>query len=781
MADKESEKERLVREAEEKTERQLKSGKVEGINNLPAGVGGYSTLAKELQELREAKAAKAKAAEEASEEHETDSKKAGRGEAQAERAKSEEEKLQEETWFFERPVARRLGHWYVMFRFLFIIFVLLPALIRFVDALIGTIIATIFTAGFILELIGKNRMNVRKWTYSATAIFLIYWASQDFIITLLIGFIIVGTFYARYLRKKGSKWSRFWIVVIFVLIAIIIISFTSNVLTGTQGRSLGQIYSDFFAEGGDSPLRKQFSQEFNSITALLKGEYNADQQAWDTRQVRDTYVVPEDAGVVFSDIGPSRSRFIYPDRFEITGDVQIVSLFEGGDDVDFSTPVTINVRLPICQDPDDISGLAAQSLSRTLSVLTLEQIEDLCDPWACDIPGEDPVEGQSNTFTATKAYNRFFTCGLDSVRMAPGSDDVLLNPRVMWTYTTQAVSGRQIFVAHPDTLARIENLRTHYNIPQASFDPWSINDGNVDFGVGFDRDIQFLRAEGPGDVVDSEGNPVEERFTSYFLGISLKNDGTGDVTKIRELQLELPHDEDILYINNRGGTLSTDQGYEELLIDDSPISDLSSATGLSNSDSERLLKEMNRVVGFEVTISEAIDVVEGVGEIDLGFTTVELGARATSEILLGIYETDLSPENEERLFGLVNDKVRENAIEERENTISSVKTGNFVFSHTEYQNADPDTGATQPVDIFKLVDFTGTPVDLDHQLDLEALGQEIVPGGFETFYVRVSIKQAYLDNTAYQSFFAKARTTYDYQNDRRTDLRLEAPVLIGAN
>lgn len=427
-------------------------------------------------------------------------------------------------------------------------------------------------------------------------------------------------------EHKFSKWYTFlyWVLLALLILEIYFVvnswflTFYDRPLFGQLGEtgiSASEQIAGLRAESGVAgPL--------NVLTAILLGEFDPDAQKWDSRQVRESYVVPEDFGVVFDDIAPSRSAFYYPDEIELRGDVTVVSLFEEGEFVSKETPLEIGVEVARCE----------KGFADILEILPgIQDTELWCEgSWNCDIPGETK---EGNKFSISKAYNRFFVCEHEGLDVDAPLD---LRANVFWKYTTQAVSGRQIFVAHPDTLARIENPRAHYNIPKASLEPWSINDGTVDFGVGFDRDVEFLRAEGPADDSD--------RFTRYFLGVSLENEGSGKISKINNLEIFIPADENIVVLDN---------------------------------DKNPLRKEKGKI------------------------------------------------------------------------------SGDFVYDRT-------DAAADIDLDVYKL---RRTPLELEDD--------PILPGFFETFYLEMSINTDYLQNTAYQSFFVRATTSYDYKQDRGTTIRVE--------
>jgi len=427
-------------------------------------------------------------------------------------------------------------------------------------------------------------------------------------------------------EHKFSKWYTFlyWLLLALLILEVyfvvnpLFLTFYDRPVFGQLGET-GISVSERLAEARED---SGFSGPLNVLSAILLGDFDPDAQKWDSRQVRESYVVPEDFGVVFDNIVPSRNTFYYPDEIEIRGDVTVVSLFEEGEFVGTETPLQIGVEVARCE----------RGFADILDILPgVQDTEVWCEgTWNCDIPGENK---SGNKFSISKAYNRFFVCEHEGLDVDAPLD---LRASVFWKYTTQAVSGRQIFVAHPDTLARIENPRTHYNIPKASLEPWSINDGTVDFGVGFDRDVEFLRAEGPKDSSD--------RFTRYFLGTSLENEASGEITRINELEISFPADENIVVLDN---------------------------------DRRPLRKEK--------------------GEI----------------------------------------------------------SGDFIYDRTE-------TTADIDLDIYKL---RRTPLELEDD--------PILPGFFETFYLEMSINTDYLQNTAYQSFFVRATTSYDYKQDRGTTIRVE--------
>jgi len=326
---------------------------------------------------------------------------------------------------------------------------------------------------------------------------------------------------------------------------------------------------------------KGFRPFYNQMLMIFRGEYDPNAR-WDSREVKESYVVPKDAGVVFKNIRPSRSFFyspnskvpIRPDDLEITGDVTIVSLFEEGTGVSKTTPVEIDVDIPNCEDSITAKFYKVLSGESPIGIGK----EEWCDePWVCSVSGAENVvkDGKTiqNKFEIERVYNQFFTCQHPGLNV---DEDTDLRAKVVWRYGTEAVSGKQIFVADSGVMRRVEDLRKHYNIPKASFDAWSISDGNIDFALGFDQRVEFLEARGPEDALkeiceeqgdgytytastkpynieDGSCSPSEPTgkkplSRSYFLGVSITNDGVGKVVKINDLTITIPKSPDIWFI-----------------------------------------------------------------------------------------------------------------------------------------------------------------------------------------------------------------------------------------
>ena len=482
-----------------------------------------------------------------------------------------------------------------------------------------------------LDAEGEGKNKVIKFFGMVVTLVLIFLVSS-FVLgpgwaVLIVGIVAFIFIFIYFLGKKKGKvdWAIFIILLIILVVGGLWVG--NNIAKSTTGKGLWELGSEalFAIELG----REETSPQRNTLAALFKGEWDLDQQKWESRQVQDSYVVPEDAGVVFEDIAPSQSNFFSDEILEVTGDVTIVSLFEDGQDIEITTPLEIDVEIQRCKSAlsEGLIGRAFDEFSELFGGRIA--MTDWCGKsWTCEIPGEDPVS--DNKFEVDKAYNRFFACEHSGITTSENIID--LNAKVVWDYTTQAVSGKQVFVASPDALARIEDLRTHYNIPSTAFDPWSISDGTVNFGVGFDKKWEFLRAG-----------------SKYRLGVSVVNDGRGDVVEINDLEVSIPHDEDIIMIS---------------------------------SDKEEIRNKAD--IGKE--------------------------------------------------------------------------SGQFVFDRIDEVNG------TVPVKVFKL---KGLP------LNLKDGKEEIEPGFSNTYYLKLTINEDYLQGSNYQSFFTKAKISYDYEQGKRTRIKIK--------
>lgn len=380
-------------------------------------------------------------------------------------------------------------------------------------------------------------LTILVFAFLIAAVF-VYLTTNNLTFSLgFLGFAIVIWILKKLISKHNKSKAEIIFMVFLILLALLGVflylrstGYISNVSAVAVDTTLGA--------GEATGSLGKLAPSLNVVAAILTGKWNPDAQSWDSSRVKDSYVVPEDAGVVFRNIKPTRST-VYSDPsapdggdsepLQISGDMDIISLFENGDDVDKTTQLKLSVSMPRCPD--------ALGLTKIIGFLGASTDEQWCSKqWSCNIPGIEPIEEGTNRFQITKAFNQFFLCTHEGLIT---KNPVDLKPKVTWEYTTQAVSGKQIFVAAPDTLARIDNLQTHYNIPKASFEPWSISDDNVNFAMGFDQERNFLRAQGPANVKEGAFYPT------YFLGVSLKNTGAGEISRIRDITIEIPNDENI--------------------------------------------------------------------------------------------------------------------------------------------------------------------------------------------------------------------------------------------
>ncbi|MBT4114658.1 hypothetical protein HOD83_02100 [Candidatus Woesearchaeota archaeon] len=275
------------------------------------------------------------------------------------------------------------------------------------------------------------------------------------------------------------------------------------------------------------------THQFNVLGEILSGDFNPD-ELWQSSLVESEYAVPEEFNLVIADVEPRKESFKSNETISIGGRINLVSGFDQTTKIELGAePNTVcsknyeDQKKDFQRDIDDWLGNAPSGIVGW----DVSQDYQGCSygNWTCYISGSD-VE---NVFNMDRIYNRQFYC--DHLGVQVDEKEVVPDLKVTWEYTTAAVAGMQIYAFNPDIVDRTKEPLKRYNISEDSRKSWYIGDKNLNLGLdlgGGGRD--FVRADIGASDSFSETN---------YLGISIYNKGTGEVTEVESLSVSFPSTE----------------------------------------------------------------------------------------------------------------------------------------------------------------------------------------------------------------------------------------------
>lgn len=319
---------------------------------------------------------------------------------------------------------------------------------------------------------------------------------------------LVGLF--AFLTVLGSLLRITWVFVLFFIaliiltilffkgysrgIMIIILFFLGFVFIWMTYTGTGKIISASIGTtmpGGFEAMRYA-AGPLNIFTQVISGTYDPS-QIWNSKTYEDEYAPYTDVGVKVADVRSLRDSYLAGDDIYVIGRISAKSL------------------------PDDDKGSNINiGIGWTESDTKLGKWNS-CEP---------------SRVEQTQAYYSRFQCSCNGSICLGTVDEVETHTaevKVEYSFTERG--GKQIYVANYDELARLymqqEDPVTHYGMTRAELASWQ-TEGPVGLGTGILGDEDVIATYGAN-------NP-----NAYMLGISVTNNGIGDIKTIHNLEITMP-------------------------------------------------------------------------------------------------------------------------------------------------------------------------------------------------------------------------------------------------
>lgn len=281
-----------------------------------------------------------------------------------------------------------------------------------------------------------------------------------------------------------------WLIVVPIIVFLIFFLFwsqtgTGKLLTAQAGKTMPFTYEATRAAVGPLNIMKQ----------VMTGTYDPT-QIWSSKTYEDQYAPYTDVGVKIQDVKPLRNTFLTGEDLIVVGKLSAKSL------------------------PDDNAGANID--------IAIKWTEGGLGSWtACD---------PSRIEQAQAYFSRFQCTCPKCLSGAQSIETHTAEVAIDYAFTERA--GKQIYIATYDDINRLymqdTDPMTYYQISSAEVSSWQTT-GPVGLGVG------LLGGE---DIIAAY-DPVKNKVVN-FLGISITNNGLGDITTIHSLDVTLPCDISVL-------------------------------------------------------------------------------------------------------------------------------------------------------------------------------------------------------------------------------------------
>lgn len=314
------------------------------------------------------------------------------------------------------------------------------------------------------------------------------------VMSIIFGSMLPAIIAIAILVLLGMFWFKGYSRGIIIIIIIFIIIFaiwsqtgTGKLLSAQAGRTMPLNYEAARAVTG--PL--------NIVKQVLLGTYDPT-EIWNSKTYEDKYAPYKDVGVKIADVRPLRDTSV------AGGDIIVVGRISAKSLPDDEEGMNIEIVKPVWVDAP---------LGRNLGEW------DECEPRKVE---------------KMQAYYTRFECtcpGSKCLGDVKGIETHTVEISVDYAFTQRA--GKQIYVANYDELARLymqdENPVAHYKLSSSELASWQ-TESPIGLGMG---------VKGDEDIIATD--------TTYYLGISITNNGVGDVREIKNLEITMPCDIDAKY------------------------------------------------------------------------------------------------------------------------------------------------------------------------------------------------------------------------------------------
>lgn len=282
-----------------------------------------------------------------------------------------------------------------------------------------------------------------------------------------------------------------WLIVIPVIAMLIFFFFwsqssTGKILSAQAGKTMPFNYEATRAVAGPLNIMKQ----------VLTGSYDPSEM-WSSKTYEDQYVQYSDIGVKIEDVKPLRDTFIKGNDLVVVGKLSAKSL------------------------PDDNQGSNI----------------DVSIKWTEDGLGGWNVCEPSRIEQAQAYYTRFqCTCSAGSC-LTEAKDIETHTAEVTVDYAFTERAGKQVYVASYEDINRIymqgQEPMSYYQISSAEVASWQTQ-GPVGLGIGILGGENLIATTSPK-------NPSRN-----YLGVSIVNNGIGDIKTIDAVDVTLPCEDIII-------------------------------------------------------------------------------------------------------------------------------------------------------------------------------------------------------------------------------------------
>ncbi|MBD3263224.1 hypothetical protein GF374_02490, partial [Candidatus Woesearchaeota archaeon] len=289
-------------------------------------------------------------------------------------------------------------------------------------------------------------------------------------------------------KSKAKHFLRTLLIIIFIIAIIaIVVYYFSSTATGTLVTSeKGGVTSQVTNAARESGAVKTLNQ----FKMIMLGEYDPS-QLWSSETYEDKYAM-EDAGVKLSEVKPFRQIFLPDQEIAITGRLKVSSLPE-----------------------EDITTHISAEWGN------IEKLSGTLGDWTCD---PETIE-KKNLFIGR------FICNHDSISVEPGlTKSFVTDVKVKYDFDTK--TGKQVYIADYEQMSQLQfeekDPMNYYDISSDQLKSWQTK-SPLDLGIGILGEEDILIANKKG-----------EYELGHYLGITIENDGGGDLTSLNELTITLP-------------------------------------------------------------------------------------------------------------------------------------------------------------------------------------------------------------------------------------------------
>jgi len=303
-------------------------------------------------------------------------------------------------------------------------------------------------------------------------------------VIVIIALVFLGLF-TVFALKGYSRGIMIMIIVFLIIFAFwMMFTGTGKILSATAGRTMPAGYEASRALAGPLNIFKQ----------VITGTYDPS-QIWNSKTYEDEYAQYTDVGVKIADVRSIRDTYLAGDDIYVVGRISAKSL----PDDDKGTNINIGIGWPSLETAPNLGGWQGCEPSR------IEQTQAYYSRFQCYCPGSSCLRTVNDIESHTAEVT------------------------VEYTFTERG--GKQIYVANYDELSRLymqqEDPVSHYGLTRAELASWQ-TEGQVGLGIGILGDEDVIATHGAN-------NP-----NAYLLGISITNNGIGDIKTIHSLEITMP-------------------------------------------------------------------------------------------------------------------------------------------------------------------------------------------------------------------------------------------------